>query len=75
MSHQKVIRATIKEHHEHRISELAKATGFTTSQVIRALIENSSIELKPVRSSKISFPVNANGDVNIRQDPHVAVVA
>ena len=72
MSNQKVIRATVKEYHERRVRELSRETGFTTSQVIRALIENSSIELKPVPSAKISFPVNANSD-GIRQDQPVAV--
>lgn len=52
-----VIHTRLREAHKQRILELRQATGLTESGVVRMLIENSEIKLRPVPGATVELPV------------------
>lgn len=70
MQKKHMMRVRCDDAQREKIERLVQQTGFSPSQVLRALVENAEPQTI-IRST----PLNANSDVNIRQDPHVAVAA
>jgi hypothetical protein len=66
-------RAGVEE--RSKIKQLQQATGLNASQVLRALIANSRLELQPMPTATIVLSTNANNDVTTRQGSHVVVAA
>ena len=65
-----VFRARVDDRHQAKIDAMQKATGWTTSELLRALVESAEPQTI-VRST----PTKSNSDVNIRQDSHAAAAA
>ena len=65
-----VFRARVDEIHQQKIDAMQQATGFTTSQLLRALVENA--EVQPTIKT---MPTKANSDTGILADSRIAVRA
>ena len=47
------IATRVDETHNRRLRELSRQTGLNASQILRALIENSRLEMRPFPTSRI----------------------
>lgn len=55
-----LVQCRVKPHHLEKLKEIEEATGLTESQIIRELIENASLEARPMPVSTIA---NRAGEV------------
>lgn len=67
-----VIQSVFDEGRLSKLQKLKSATGFNTSELLRRLVDAAEVEPMKVN---VNLSTNGKGDVNIRQDSHVAFAA
>lgn len=63
MNKSSMLKVRVEPGHEAKVSELTRATGMNTSQIVRALIENAKLEMRPMIGATLTMAKNANSDV------------
>ena len=75
MNSVEVLRFRASPDERAKIKAMQTATGLNASQVLRALIKNSRLELQPMPTATVILSRQAESDVNTQQGSHVALSA